>query len=187
MDDILGIRNGRKIKKETYAFFLVKAVDLLKPGGRVVFICSDTILTIPTMTGLRSWLQATCDVEVSKVPGAFIDTDQDMLLLTLTKQPTSPTKVTVLGADLATADIQSTPNMSSRINGDLAKYFTGATVGDKMVATSGMTIGNNDLFLRPIVDGRIREPYAFAFGERAITLEGESVARSPGEVVQGAS
>ena len=60
LDAVLGFRNGKKIKKETYAFFLVKSVDLLKPGGHVVFICSDTILTIATMTGLRSWLQANC-------------------------------------------------------------------------------------------------------------------------------
>jgi len=173
LDDILGIRNRRKIKKETYAFFLVKAVDLLKPGGRVVFICSDTILTIPTMTGLRSWLQGTCEVEISNVPGAFAETNQDMLLLTLTKQTAPPRSVTAFGADLAIADIASTPNMSWRVNGDFARYFTGITVGDKMVATSGMTIGNNDLFLRPIVDGRVEEPCQFAFGERAITLEGE--------------
>lgn len=32
LDDIFGVRNSRKIKKETYAFFIVKCVDLLKPG-----------------------------------------------------------------------------------------------------------------------------------------------------------
>ena len=62
LDAIFGFRDGMKIKKETYAFFTVKAVDLLKPGGRLVFICSDTILTIATMTGLRKLLQNTCEV-----------------------------------------------------------------------------------------------------------------------------
>jgi hypothetical protein len=170
LDALFGMRNGRKIKKETYAFFIVKSVDLLKPGGRLVFICSDTILTIPTMTGLRSWLQSNCVVDISGVPGSFSDTNQDMILVTLTKQALSPRRVSVLGADLSLAEIDSTPNMSWRVNGDLAKYFTGGAVGDKMIATSGMTIGNNDLFLRPVREGYIEEPYEFTFGEQLITV-----------------
>ena len=70
-------------------------------------------------------------------------------------------------------DIETTPNMSWRVNGDFAKYFTGATVGDKMIATSGMTIGKNDLFLRKITRGRVLEPYEFCFTDRPITLERE--------------
>ena len=173
LDAIFGMRNGRKIKKETYAFFIVKCVDLLKPGGRLVFICSDTILTIATMTGLRSWLQSNCTIQISKVPGTFADTNQDMLLLTLTKQSITPQHITVFGKQLPTAEIEATPNMSWRVNSDFAKFFTGTMVGDKMVATSGMTVGNNDLFLRKIVSGRIEEPYEFAFTERKITVESE--------------
>ena len=173
LDAILGFRNGKKIKKETYAFFLVKSVDLLKPGGRVVFICSDTILTIATMTGLRNWLQANCAIEVSRVPGEFSETAQDMLLLTLTKREAAPRHITVFGKRLSLSDIEATPNMSWRVNGDFAKYFTGATLGEKMVATSGMTIGKNDLFLRQIADGRILEPYKFYFTDEPITLERE--------------
>jgi hypothetical protein len=173
LDAIFGFRNGRKIKKETYAFFIVKSVDLLKPGGRLVFICSDTILTIATMTGLRSWLQNNCAVEVSKVPGTFSDTGQEMLLLTLTKEEARPQHITIFGGSLPVAEIAATPNMSWRVNGDFARYFTGATVGDKMVATSGMTIGRNDLFLRQIKNGAVSEPYRFGFADRQITLEGE--------------
>ena len=173
LDAIFGTRNGKKIKKETYAFFIVKGVDLLKPGGRLVFICSDTFLTIPTMTGLRSWLQSNCDIQISEAPGAFADTNQDMLLLTLTKQSVTPEHITVFGEQIPLANIEATPNMSWRISSDLAKYFTGMKVGDRMVATSGMTIGKNDLFLRQIVEGRIEEPYEFAFGERKITLDRE--------------
>jgi type I restriction-modification system DNA methylase subunit len=161
LDEILGFRDGRKIKKETYAFFLVKSVDLLKPGGRVVFICSDTILTIATMTGLRSWLQANCEIEVSSVPGTFSDTDQNMLLLTLTKRDSGPKQIAIFGKSLSISDINKTPNVSWRVNGEFAKYFTGETVGEKMIATSGMTVGKNDLFLRQIADGRILEPFNF--------------------------
>jgi hypothetical protein len=171
LDAIFGFRNGKKIKKETYSFFIVKSVDLLKPGGCLVFICSDTILTIATMTGLRSWLQNSCDIEVAKVPWAFSGTNQDMLLLTLTKRESPPKQITIFGRRLPLADIETTPNMSWRVNGDFARYFTGATLGDKVVATSGMTIGKNELFLRQIVDGRVLEPYKFCFSQRPITLE----------------
>src|SRR5262249_54262924 len=34
LDAIFGFRGGMKIKKESYAFFIVKSLDLLKPGGR---------------------------------------------------------------------------------------------------------------------------------------------------------
>ena len=173
LDAIFGMRNGRKIKKETYAFFLVKSIDLLKPGGQLVFVCSDTILTIATMTGLRSWLQNTCAVQITEVPGTFADTNQAMILLTLTKQAVTPRHITIFGARRSLAEIETTPNISWRVNEDLAKYFTGMTVGDKMVATSGMTIGNNELFLRPINEQRIEEPYEFSFADRRITTARE--------------
>ncbi len=173
LDSILGLRDRRKIKKETYAFFIVKALDLLKPGGRLVFICSDTLLTIPTMTGLRNWLQSTCDVRVSEVPGKFEDTNQGMVLLTLTKTSKQPTSITVFDREVRVADIEAIPNMSWMIDKPLARFFTGASVGDKMVASSGMTIGRNELFLRRIVDNRVEEPYEFCFSEQPITVERE--------------
>lgn len=173
LDSIFGVRDGMKIKKETYAFFIVKAIDLLKPGGRLVFICSDTILTIATMTGLRKLMQETCQVQVSGVPGVFADTNQDMVLLTLTKRLSKAACVTVFDKAIAVAEVERTPNLSWRVNGSFAKYFTGATVGETMVATSGMTIGNNELFLRRIVDGRIVEPYEFSYSCERITVERE--------------
>ena len=145
LDALFGIRGGRKIKKETYAFFIVKCLDLLKPGGRLVFICSDTLLTIPTMAGLRAWLQSMCDIQVAEVPGSFEDTNQNMILLTLTKQYEA-SQLTMFGTPVPLADVEATPNMSWRIDRNLARYFGGGvTLGDKMVATSGTTIGNNDL------------------------------------------
>lgn len=183
LDAIFGQRGGRKIKKETYAFFIVKCVDLLKPGGRLVFICSDTLLTIPTMTGLRAWLMSTCNVQVSAVPGAFADTNQEMVLLTLTRQPHAPRRITVLGSELSPAEIEATPNRSWRVGGDLARYFTGATVGDKLIASSGMTIGNNELFLRPIeTGGLIYEPYDFALADEPITMAKEIARARLGKV-----
>jgi hypothetical protein len=182
LDAIFGVRDGRKIKKETYAFFIVKGVDLLKPGGRLVFICSDTILTIPTMTGLRAWLQDRCTVDIAPVPGSFSDTNQDLLLITLRKRGGEHRRVTVFGADLSLDAIESTPNASWRVSGELAPYFTGVHVGDKMIASSGMTIGNNELFLRRIVNGAVEEPFEFAFGRQPITVENEIARARLGKV-----
>jgi len=173
LDSIFGFRNGMKIKKETYAFFIVKSVDLLKPCGRLCFICSDTILTIATMKGLRNLLHNTCDVQVSSLPKGFEDTTQDMVLITLTKQERRPSHISVFGQSTQIADIETTGNLSWRVNGEFARYFTGKTLGEKMVATSGMTVGKNDLFLRKISEGQIHEPYEFSFSHEPITLERE--------------
>jgi hypothetical protein len=173
LDAILGFRNGKKIKKETYALFIVKSIDMLKPGGRLVFICSDTLLTIPTMTGLRHLIQSNCEVQVSKVPGTFADTNQKMLLLTLIKKARPSSSITVYDKRIPIVEIEATPNMSWQVDSSFARYFTGATVGDKMIATSGMTIGNNELFLRRIILGEIEEPYDFTYFDQTITVDRE--------------
>jgi len=45
------------------------------PNDRTVYAVAliATILTIATMTGLRSWLQSNGEVEISSVPGSFAD------------------------------------------------------------------------------------------------------------------
>jgi len=53
------------------------------------------------------------------------------------------------------------------------QYFQCPTLGDFVVATSGMTIGRNELFLREIHGGTISEPYEFEFFEDPITLARE--------------
>ncbi|HTD34466.1 MAG TPA: N-6 DNA methylase, partial [Candidatus Elarobacter sp.] len=63
-----GRRHGLKIKKETYSFFIVRCVELLAENGLLCFVCSDTLLTINTMRGLRNFLHASCDVEIERVP-----------------------------------------------------------------------------------------------------------------------
>ena len=171
LDAIYGFRNGGKIKKETYAFFIVKCLDLLKPGGRLVFICSDTMLSINTMSGLRRFLMETCRVKVEHIPGEFEETDQPMILLSLYKGGTG---VSVFGNELSIGQISKTPNSSWTITDDMAKYFTGKTLGDFVTATSGMTIGKNEYFLREVdKSGYIEEPYDFEIYDRPITLKRE--------------
>ena len=173
LDHIFGTRNGMKIKKETYAFFLVKCLDMLKPDGRLCFICSDTILTIPSMRGLRHHLQTHCDIEIEPVPGNFEGTNQGLVLITLIKRSRKPNHIWVMGDCALMADIEKTKNLSWGMSSKYARYFYGRTLGDFMVASSGMTTGNNALFLREIAHGAIEEPYEFSYAQEPVTLEGE--------------
>jgi methylase of polypeptide subunit release factors len=165
-----GRRHGLKIKKETYSFFIVRCVELLAENGLLCFVCSDTLLTINTMRGLRNFLHASCDVEIERVPGAFEQTAQPLILLKARKRAAGPGSVTVFGSAIPPHAIAATPNLSWRIDDELARYFTGAFLGDFMVASSGMTIGNNELFLREIRNETIVEPYEFRFVDEPVTL-----------------
>lgn len=182
LDGIFGFRNGCKIKKETYAFFIVKCLDLLKPGGRLVFICSDTLLSINTMSGLRKYLMATCSVDVSHLPGEFSETKQPMIVLSLVKGERG---VCVFGDKKSAEQIARTANYSWTITHEFAPYFTGITLGDYMTASSGMTVGKNEYFLRDIVDGHIVEPYSFHLYQRPITLEREIAKARLGKLSPG--
>ncbi len=173
LDRAYGWRHGLKIKKETYSFFIVRCVELLAENGLLCFVCSDTLLTINTMRGLRNFLQSSCEVEIERVPGSFEHTAQPLILLKARKTPSGRGSVKVFGATIPARAIAATPNLSWRIGEDLATYFTGSFLGDFMVATSGMTIGNNELFLREIRDGRISEPYRFAYANEPVSLAKE--------------
>lgn len=172
LDNAYGERCGCKIKKETYAFFIVKCVERLKPGGRLLFICSDSLLTIPTMRGLRLFLMSEGQVRIRQLPEFSQETTYPMVILDFRRS--GPAQVVVRdGAPIARETIEMTGNVSWGINGELAAAFAGPTVGQFMVGSSGMTIGKNEYFVRPIVGGSIEEPYEFEFYEEPITLEGE--------------
>ncbi len=172
LDKELGRRGGWKIKKETYSFFIVKCLDLLKPGGRLRFICSDTFLTINTMQGLRRLLLDTGAPEVTRMSEFSDETQFAMVVLDFTK--TGPAPALVLDGSLVPREqIALTGNHSWQMTGEYAPYFAGPKLGDFVVATSGMTIGDNKLFVRPITEGKISEPFEFAFADVPITLEAE--------------
>lgn len=173
LDEICGVRLGEKIKKESYSFFIVKSIDHLKVGGQLVFICSDSFLTINTMRGLRRLLQSTGEVCVERLPFFSEETTQPMVVLSYTKTDRQATAVRVDGKTIAIDDIERTVNSSWSINEDMKKYFSGKVVGDVLVASSGMTIGNNELFLREVVNDRISEPYRFEFFDDPINLSRE--------------
>ncbi len=128
LDARLGKRLGKKIKKETYAFFIVACLDLLRRGGRLTFICSDSLLTIPTMTGLRHLLMERGDVDLRDLDGFSEETDYPMLLLDFVKTG----RPGIVSRNRRTIDrdaILSTPNLSWGITPELSTLFSGPLLG----------------------------------------------------------
>jgi tRNA1(Val) A37 N6-methylase TrmN6 len=172
LDGCYGQRDGLKIKKETYSFFIVRSAELLRPGGRLCFICSDTFLTIPTMKGLREFLLNRGRTAIATLSQRFEETAQPMVLLDFAR--TGRTDSLRIDETIVHRDtINLTGNCSWGITAALAPLFAGPKLGDLMVASSGMTIGRNDLFVREIVDGSILEPFEFHFRDEPVTLRGE--------------
>ena len=170
LDARIGTRFGRKIKKETYAFFIVACIDLLRPNGRLVFISSDTLLTIPTMTGLRHFLMESGDVELVDLSDFSDETSYPMVLLDFKKKG-EPGQVSRNSTSIDKDAIRATPNLSWGITPDLAKLFIGPSLGDYFIASSGMTTGKNELFVRRVDDqNKILEPYEFEFYEAPVTV-----------------
>lgn len=172
LDKRFGHYDGVKLKRETYAFFTAKALDELACDGLLTFICSDTFLTIKTMAGLRRLLidRGSCTVE--PLSSFSKETIYDMVTLELEAGP--PARgATVLGHEVPRMSMESTGNFSWTISQRHARMFQHETVGDYFVATGGMTIGRNELFVREIRDESLLEPLRFRFGEEPITLEGE--------------
>jgi hypothetical protein len=172
LDRLYGERDGIKIKKETYCFFIVKSVDLLAPGGHIRFICSDTFLTIPTMKGLREFLLNRGAVQVARLVDFSDETNQPTVVLDFTRGAPAD-HVQLDGRVVDRAAIKLTGNRSWQITEDHAPFFEGPTLAEYVTASSGMTIGQNDLFVRKIEDGCVTEPHEFVFFDDPITLEKE--------------
>lgn len=173
LDKRLGKRLGMKIKKETYAFFIVACVDLLRPGGRLTFICSDTLLTIPTMAGLRNFLMKRGKVKLTNIAEFSAETSYPMLVLDFIKNEDSH-RVVRNAKVIDRKAILATPNLSWGVDVETAHFFDGPLLGDRFIATSGMTTGNNALFVRRVRPGQqIQEPFAFEFYQAPVTLKHE--------------
>jgi len=183
LDALLGNRGGLKIKKETYAFFIVACTELLRPGGRLVFICSDSLLTIPTMTGLRQYLMESGQVTLHQLAEFSAETNYPMLVLEYVHGQGGGA-VGRFGIELHDSDIKATPNLSWGITPELARLFRGPKLGDLFVASSGMTTGKNEYFVREITPGGCRhadgndaatiaEPFEFSFHNAPVSVEYE--------------
>jgi predicted RNA methylase len=173
LDKQLGMRAGHKIKKETYAFFTVACLEKLRPKGQLAFILSDTFMTINTMQGLRRFTVGQGSVAITPLHEFSDETDYGMVVMHV--QSSKPSSLTISGEQIDLSVVQQTPNYSWGVTPELAAYFQGESIGDYMLASSGMTIGKNELFLRPIDKGNtIVEPYDFSYSHEPITLAGET-------------
>ncbi|HEX5416498.1 MAG TPA: N-6 DNA methylase [Chloroflexota bacterium] len=172
LDRAYGYRNGEKIKKETYSFFIVKGLDHLKTGGRLRFICSDTFLTIRTMRGLRKLLLDRGSVNVEGIAEFSAETSYPMVLLDTTRQGPSD-QVTIDGKPILRGAMELTGNYSWAITDDHSKFFTGPKLGDYVICSSGMTIGKNEWFLKEVIDSQVTEAYDYKFYQEPITVAGE--------------
>ena len=172
LDKKYGKRFKLKIKKETYSFFLVKSIESLSDNGRIIFICSDTFLTINTMKGLRYFIMRNGNATVKYLDEFSDETDYPMVVIDFTSNTINDT-VVVDDKEIAYETILSIPNYSWNIPTELLKYFGGEYIGDYMVCSSGMTVGKNEYFVREIKDGKITEKYDFSFFDDPITLKNE--------------
>lgn len=166
-----GRRDGLKIKKETYSYFLVRCAELLAPGGRLRFLCSDTVLTIPTMRGLREFLLERGEVSVRHLRERFEGVAQRMVVLDFVRGRRSEA-LRVDERELPRSLVELTGNRSWNVFPGLERYFTGRTLGEVAQCTSGMTVGRNELFVREVREGYVLEPYRFEFFEEPVTVRG---------------
>lgn len=170
LEQCYGRRHGCKIKRESYSLFIVKSLDLLKHNGTFEFICSDTFLTIPTMRGLRNALMLEGTSEVRRLPEFSQETNYPMVVLRHHKG-SATNEVLVDGNALRTASIRGTGNLSWQVSENHSILFSGAVLADYIVASSGMTTGKNEYFVRELDDdGGFVEPYEFEFYDDPITL-----------------
>lgn len=167
-----GTRHGLKIKRESYAYFIVKSAAHLTDGGILKFICSDTFLTIPTMKGLRRHLMKEGRCDVVRLSEFSDETNYPMVVLTLSKG-SETSRVFVDHTVVPESAILSTGNLSWQATSAVAELFRGPSLGDFIVASSGMTTGKNEYFVREILDGEVLEPFQFEFFDDPITVAGE--------------
>lgn len=185
LDARLGRRLGIKVKKETYAFFIVACVDLLRPGGQLVFICSDSLLTIPTMKGLRRFLMYSGAVEITSLKEFSVETTYPMVVLQFTKGR-ARREVVHNSVKVDPLTIECTPNLSWGITPDLARLFHGPLLGEYFVASSGMTTGKNDLFVREVnTQQRLTEHLRFKVYDAPVSVDYERERARLGRLSEG--
>ena len=178
LEELYGNRYGQKIKRETYSYFIVKCVELLKDNGKLSFICSDTFLTIKTMAGLRNFLMKSGRVVIKPLKEFSDETEYGMVIIDFTKgfiknDENIGNHVKVFGEILALEDIKKTGNFSWGNINKYKEYFGKDVLGNYIICTGGMTIGKNELFVREIIDRKITEPYDFVFFDKPISLKEE--------------
>lgn len=173
LDRIYGFRDGFKIKKETYSFFMIKSIENLTDDGKLIFISSDTFLTIKTMTGLRHYLFNSGYNKIKSVNFFSEETNYPMIILSHNKSDKKDF-ITLNDLDIPYDNMKLTDNFSWFIQDEYVKYFKGDKLSKFLIGSSGMTIGKNELFLRDIeANNTIVETYDFSYFDEPITLSRE--------------
>lgn len=172
LDRTYGRRNSMKIKKETYSFFFVKSLDHLKPGGKIKFICSDSFLTINTMSGLRRYLLDNGSVVIHRMDHFSEETNYPMVIIDF-RRTSGSTCIYLDEQKIDRKHMELTGNFSWTITRQDANYFDGPKIGNYLVCSSGLTTGKNEYFLREIQDGQIEEDFRFEYFDDPITVQNE--------------
>lgn len=173
LDKKYGWRDNHKIKKETYSFFMIKSIESLEDDGKLIFISSDTFLTIKTMTGLRLFLYNAGFNEIEKLNDFSDETKYPMIILTHHKS-NKKDYIVLDNVEIPYDNMILTSNFSWHIQDEYSKYFRGDKLNKYITGSGGMTVGKNELFLRNIrPDNTIIEEYEFTFFDDPITLKNE--------------
>ena len=174
LDKKYGSRVGEKIKKETYSFFIIKCYEeFLKDNGKLIFISSDTILTLFTLKGLRKYLSLSAKIEIETLSTFSKETNYGVIILSLQKGM-KESSLLYNGISIEYGSLLNTPNFAWSLPEELIKYFGQKTVGNYMIGSGGLTTGKNELFLRKILQGNtIMETHSFEWIDEPITVEKE--------------
>lgn len=173
LDKKYGKRFKKKIKKETYSFFLIKLIEEhLSDSGELIFILSDTFMTIKTMSGLRYFLIKNGYSEINNIDNFSEETSYNMVVFNFKNNQLMD--YIKYNTNIITFDfMELTGNFSWQVPGSYSKYFKDIKIGDLMTGSGGLTTGKNEFFVRNIEEGEIIENYKFEFYDEPITLEKE--------------
>jgi len=183
LDNKYGKRHGLKIKKETYSFFCLKCIESLTPTGKLFFICSDTFLTVATHKGLRNYFMVEGFIDIKQLSYFSTETDYGMVWLNFNRGEQKDS-VIINEISVSLKSIYSTPNLSYSTS-DLIKYFNSDLLSKYLICSSGMTIGDNALFLKHNVDGKINEQYEYEVVLEPTTLDEEMYKSRTGKLSSG--
>jgi len=174
LDKKYGFRINEKIKKETYSFFIIKCYEeFLKEYGTLIFISSNTILTLFTLKGLRKYLSLSAKIEIESLTSFSKETNYGVIILRLQKG-IKESSLLYNNVSIEYGSLLNTPNFAWSLPEEFIKYFGSSKIGDYMIGSGGLTTGKNELFLRKIQQGNtIMETHSFEWCEEPITLEKE--------------
>lgn len=176
-------RWGLKIKKESYSYFMVHAIELLKNNWCLSFITSDTFLTLGTFLGLRQfmlneWQLLNVSLSPKNLFAPFTTTPtvsftfikgwtNDIIKLQKIKNKEHYIlEEKIVSRDISICDINSIPNKPLYFDSyNYKQYFTWKVLGDILKTVGGLTTWNNSLFVeeynKRIHNDLIWETYEF--------------------------